>query len=218
MITDHMDYHFWPIPYYVPWKRAQPYLLGLLVGYALYKTRGIQLNINPVINTLLWQASFLLAFAIVYGNPTHNLGDDATDVSKIIYQGLMRLVWPLSLCWPIFSCVRGYGGIVNDFLSWEGFLPLARLTYIAYLIHLDIVIPAMGYNILTTVDLSLWLETGLFLSALVFTMALAFFLSLAFEAPFIKLEKLVFGILLGTGNRSKETKPTVTTSTKKGNK
>ena len=36
------------------------------------------------------------------------------------------------------------------------------------------------------------------------TMALAFGLTLAFEIPFIKLEKLIFGILLGTGKNIKK--------------
>ena len=29
-------------------------------------------------------------------------------------------------------------GWINDFLSWEGFQPLGRLTYIMYLVHLTV--------------------------------------------------------------------------------
>ena len=66
----------------------------------------------------------------------------------------------------------------------------------------DIVIVGMGYNINSSVEISLWLLTGLFLSCLVITLGLAFLLSLAVEAPFIELEKLTFGVLLGTDKKS----------------
>ena len=32
-------------------------------------------------------------------------------------------------------CAKGYGGWVNDFLSWEAFGTLGKLTYCTYLIH-----------------------------------------------------------------------------------
>ena len=166
---------------------------------------------SRIVNILLWQASFLLAFSIVYGTfgwtkwPIDFTGASGpTMATKVAYNGLCRLVWPLSLVWPIFSCCRGYGGLVNDFLSWKAFVVLSKLTYLAYLLHMQFVIDGIGSNINFTLEISLWLMVGLFLATLVITMALAFGLTLAFEIPFIKLEKLIFGMLLGTGKKDKK--------------
>ena len=35
--------------------------------------------------------------------------------------------------------VLGYGGWINAFLSWGLFRPLARLTYLVYLVHIDVI-------------------------------------------------------------------------------
>ena len=210
--TDRYEYHHMPAQYVAPWHRCQPYLLGILLGYALHKTKGKPFEMNSVLNILLWQASFLLAFAIVYGIWDWNqwpTGPKPTSTAlRVAYYGLMRLVWPLSLVWPIFACCSGFGGLVNDFLSWKAFIPLSKLTYLAYLLHMEFVIDGISFNINFTLDISLWLMVGLFLGTLVITMALAFGLTLAFEIPFIKLDKLVFGILLGKGKKNHKMEPT----------
>ena len=61
------DYGRSPDAYIAPWLRFQPYLIGILLGYILHVTRGAQLEIDPRINLLAWQAAFLGAFAVVYG-------------------------------------------------------------------------------------------------------------------------------------------------------
>lgn len=43
--------------------------------------------------------------------------------------------WGLALIWITLSCCWGTAKPINSFLSYNGFLPLSRLTYCAYLIH-----------------------------------------------------------------------------------
>ena len=46
--------------YEAPWDRFQPYLVGLMLGYILHKTRGKKIEINPRLNLLCWQENIFL--------------------------------------------------------------------------------------------------------------------------------------------------------------
>lgn len=126
------------------------------------------------------------------------------------YGPLHRTAWGIAIGWVIFACSRGYGGktmsqsnahyhfyllcsigVVNRILSWKGFIPLARLTYCAYLIHIDFL------NVYFATERRLYYYTfygqlvtymGLLLTILV----LAFVISVTVEASFLNLEKLIF--------------------------
>ena len=43
------------------------------------------------------------------------------------------------LCESKSTCQCSIPGWVNRFLSWEGFEPLARLTYTTYLVHMTVI-------------------------------------------------------------------------------
>ena len=43
------------------------------------------------------------------------------------------------LCESKSTCQCSIPGWVNHFLSWEGFEPLARLTYTTYLVHMTVI-------------------------------------------------------------------------------
>ena len=47
-------------------------------------------------------------------------------------------MWGLCLSWLVFACCRGLGGIVNDFLTWPGWSPIAKILFMTYLVHMDI--------------------------------------------------------------------------------
>ena len=126
---------------------------------------------------VILQISFLASFAVVYGLHDLRSGGQTTLFMATAYNALQvrsslsqkvtlfqRLAWGFSLAWVIFSCTKvaiessiwsrgsvlcqGYGGPVNDFLSWSAFAPLARLTYCCYLIHME-VLPMFVFSVLT---------------------------------------------------------------------
>ena len=87
----------------------------------------------------LWAVAFFTGFAVVYGLDI-NIGHETYSTAEnIAYGGLYRAAWGLALGWVIFACSRGYGGWINDFLSWGAFVPLSRLSYIIYLTHLTVI-------------------------------------------------------------------------------
>merc|ERR1711884_483424 len=79
-------------------------------------------------------------YLVIFGISTLLEDDSPTGHSwnsfqSIMYNCFSKTGWSLALAWIIFSCHKGYGGVVNSFLSWKAWIPLSRLTYAAYLIH-----------------------------------------------------------------------------------
>lgn len=56
-------------------------------------------------------------------------------VANALYGSLAKFAWGLAIVWIVFACVQGYGGLVNEFLSYPLWQLLGRLTYAIYLIH-----------------------------------------------------------------------------------
>ena len=191
------DYTYRVSFYFAPWARYQAYLVGILLGYILHHTRGKKVVINEVSNIILWQVAFLSAFAVVYGLHDAKVTQHVTLFSATMYNTFQRIAWNCSVAWVIFSCVKGYGGIVNDFLSWTAFAPLAKLTFCAYLIHLQ-VIQMFDASVTQSFpyDFSMWTSVWFFLGSLMITMAVSFGLALVFESPSVRIEKLIITALL----------------------
>ena len=168
------------------------------------------MKINEVVNIKMWQVAFLSAFAVVYGLYDARVTSEISLFSATMYNTFQRIAWNCSVAWVIFSCVKGYGGIVNDFLSWSFFAPLARLTFCAYLIHMNLiqmfdnsVIKSFPY------DFSMWTSVWFFLGSMMITLAVAFGLALVFESLSVRVEKLIITTLLQPilQNQSQHKKP-----------
>lgn len=56
-----------------------------------------------------------------------------TTLEAALFASFHRLGWSVSNGWLIFACVTGYGGVLTKFLSNRVWVPIARLTYCAYL-------------------------------------------------------------------------------------
>ncbi|XP_064616085.1 O-acyltransferase like protein-like [Liolophura sinensis] len=176
--------------YIKPWCRIGPYLVGIFVGYVLYRTRcKVKLHASTVI--LGWCSAAVVCLAVLYGLYGHTHGHPLSVEASAVYNALHRTAWGAGLGWVVFACCTGYGGIVNSFLSWKAFVPLARLTYMVYLIHL-IVMYYFNTTSIGPIYASDVTMSYLFLGNLIFSYGAAVILSLAFEAPMMGLEKVIF--------------------------
>ncbi|XP_077510748.1 nose resistant to fluoxetine protein 6-like isoform X1 [Amblyomma americanum] len=112
-----------------------------------------------------------------------------------------RILWSIFLIWTTLACASGRGGPVNTFLSWGAFVPLSKLSYGVYLIH----VPFIELLLHASRERLFWSKfttVTLFNSVLIWSFQLAFLSFLACEAPTGALDKLLFGMLTG-GGRSK---------------
>merc|ERR1712156_40988 len=166
-------------------------------GYFFYKTKNQEVKIPHVLNFILWQLSLVTMFAVVFGlaglrkNETFS-GHTWTVFESVVYNCFHKTAWSLALGWIVFSCHKGYGGIIDDFLSWKAFVPLSKLTYGAYLSHIVIQF-VVFYTQTSPIYFSDFLMSQYFIGIACFTFGTAFVQALVAELPFVRLEKILLG-------------------------
>ncbi|XP_011672917.2 O-acyltransferase like protein [Strongylocentrotus purpuratus] len=179
------------VAYTKPYTRIPPYLVGLVLGYFIFKLRGERVKISKYIAVTGWILALASLFAIVYGTWS---GSDryVPQIEAVIYLTFTRVGWGVAICWIIFACLQGYGGPVGVFLEWSFWIPLGRLSYCIYLVH-----PIVMYSVIFTQQVLFHFTyvsvAYLYVGNVVFSCAAALILSLLVEGPIMGLEKVMFG-------------------------
>lgn len=185
--------------YVKPYCRISPYLVGIALGYLIHieKTAPSQSPLNKLrkqaVAVIGWCLASILGLTVVYGiyGATKQGGKPFNKVENILYGTFSRLTWGLALAWVIYACNRGYGSLVNKFLSASYWIPLSRLTYSAYLMHPIVLIVYFGSTRNTT-EYSDMLFAFYFVSVVVMSYAAAFVLAVCVEFPMMQLESVLF--------------------------
>lgn len=185
--------------YFGPWIHICTFLAGVWVGWLLYKTQNKRLKLSKLVVTILWIGSTCLALTVIYAIfPWHDPSYDIPEVNGLFYAGLNRFCFAVSIGWVMFACIKGYGGIVNTFLSWKVFMPLGRLCFCMYLtsfhlqglFHSRLTVP-LKYDMYTMVNM--------YFAHLVMAVLVGFLCTLLLESPFLILVKM---LLEGVGGSS----------------
>ncbi|GFG29906.1 hypothetical protein Cfor_09924 [Coptotermes formosanus] len=113
-----------------PWTRLGPYLVGMTVGWILYKM-DCKIKMSKAAVVIGWTLCIGCLAALVYG--LYNTELDRLPAA--IYSSLSHTAWALALSWIVIACSTGYGGYVNKILSASFLYPFSRVTYCAYLVH-----------------------------------------------------------------------------------
>ncbi|KAK7095323.1 nose resistant to fluoxetine protein 6-like isoform X2 [Littorina saxatilis] len=176
--------------YIKPYNRMGPYVVGMLAGYFLYRT-DCRLRISKIVNLSLWALATGCALALLYGLYDAYNGHPVTLPVSAFYNAINRQVWGACVAWVVIACVTGNGGFVNTILSWSALVPLSRLTYCIYLLHI-MMMELYLLNLNTAFYMDDLNVVMFFLGILVVSYMAATVTSLAFETPFMVLEKVLF--------------------------
>ncbi|XP_077553693.1 nose resistant to fluoxetine protein 6-like isoform X2 [Haemaphysalis longicornis] len=176
--------------YILPFYHLVCYFSGCIV---FFLSEGFnKLNPSKALQAAGWCVAACCGLCCVfqklawYRHPT-----PTTELGKLCTAFFDRILWSLFLSLITLACGSGHGGFVGRFLSWELFIPLSRLSFGVYLIHL----PFLGVVLSTTrerVYYSLFNQLTLFFALLVWSLLLSYVLFVACEAPTVKLSKLIF--------------------------
>jgi len=158
-----------------------------------------------------WVATILTTTAIVFGlhyvkTKTYWSQAGFTTFEAAFYNGFSKLAWGLAMMWIVISCAKGYGGVINSFLSWGFFKPLARMSYLGYLTHLGL-ISSFFYSQTYTVEFTdiiavrrisalsylHMFQAYFYVGFIMITFGICFVGTLTIEMPFVGLEKLLLG-------------------------
>jgi len=186
--------------YIVPWCRFQPYICGIIFGYLLHRMRDTpRLPINKYNLIWIWAVVGAIGALVVYGlagyvdeyMEAHGMITVGSMAARVSYNGLHRLAWSICLGWVILACTKGAAGPINTILSWRAWVPLARLSYCIYLVHM-IIIAYVTANLTFSVTFSHTLGIYWILANLCFSIPVAYIFSMGFEIPISHLERVLF--------------------------
>ncbi|XP_060580455.1 uncharacterized protein LOC132737209 [Ruditapes philippinarum] len=191
ILTSRMDGgEYWNNVFIKPWCRVSTYCVGIALGFVL--ENWYHKKINKIIATVGWFLAISIGILLVYIPYTKYVEglEPWTSTQMAVYEALGRPVWAVCVAWVIYACTSGRGGPISDFLSWRGFVPLSRLTYLVYLIH-PVLMVLDVYTRRTLVHLNDFEMAYQFIGHVVVNFGAAFFASLAFDMPFRNIKRIL---------------------------
>ncbi|CAG2170905.1 unnamed protein product [Oppiella nova] len=60
------------------------------------------------------------------------------NMLSALFVSIHCILWSICVAYVIYTCGTGGAPVLNGTLSWKGWLPISKLTYQAYLIHLPL--------------------------------------------------------------------------------
>ncbi|KAJ8921442.1 hypothetical protein NQ315_003060 [Exocentrus adspersus] len=172
--------------YDLPWNRIGPYLVGVITAYILVVKLQNKLVLRKGTLVVLWIIFPLLNLWILFTLYTRQVSVEFSAV----YMGISRTLWGVGIAWVLIACCTGNARLLEQFLSFRGFVPLSRLTYSVYLL-----------NPLVANMLYLGSQAPLQSSATGFTLVsfgvallsflMAYIFSVTIEFPFASLTKMI---------------------------
>eukprot|EP01028_Stygiella_incarcerata_P013918 TRINITY_DN862_c0_g1_i2.p1 TRINITY_DN862_c0_g1~~TRINITY_DN862_c0_g1_i2.p1 ORF type:complete len:257 (+),score=35.01 TRINITY_DN862_c0_g1_i2:98-868(+) len=185
--------------YEKPYCRISPYIVGMALAFFL-----IYMNRHKLSRFVRWLI-YLLALSIMslcfygdYQNYRHTNIEDPNRSSywsktdDLLYLTFSRFLWSVGVGLLAYPMIVGYGKQMRKFLGHSLWLPFARLTYGAYLVHI-IVIYALVMNLKHTFYYGSTMITFIFVACSVFAYLLSFVFYLLVEKPMMNAEKLLLG-------------------------
>lgn len=90
------------------------------------------------INLLLWTVSLGSMCLMVFGLYVKKGEAPLSRVSLLLYQSTSRVIWSVGLGYIVYACSSKQGGLFNSFFCLKIWIPLSRLSFSAYLVHMNI--------------------------------------------------------------------------------
>ncbi|XP_071839750.1 O-acyltransferase like protein-like [Apostichopus japonicus] len=180
------------IIYGKPYCRIQSYMVGMFVGYMLYRHFHMKkINMHWMTCTVSWFFAIGIMYTLLYAlHPTGGREEPLPQWFSAVWGGVCRTLWSMGVAWVAFACCTGRGGLINSFLSWSFWTPMARLTYGAYLLH-----PIIIFGFLRTKKILFhWTYPEMVMftcGSVVLSYIAALLLSIFIEGPTMGLEKAI---------------------------
>lgn len=121
--------------YMMPTFHGASYFLGCVTAILLQKYRKAEISL--VTEVVMWCVSIASALTCILARHRWNSGSvDPGAWQDVAFAFFDRLLWSVFLSWLTIACARGRAGFIGTFLSWGAFVPLSRMSFGVYLVHL----------------------------------------------------------------------------------
>ena len=184
------------IIYEKPHCRINSYLIGIVLGFALYKKWRVRSNlwIRICFYSVMWIMAATCCLIIIFGQYKTWNGHPFTKSENVMYFMFARTGYCIGIALMIYACHNGFGGVINKFLSWSFWVPLSHLTFMAYLFH-PLVIVLMYRTMRFRFIYTDWLLVILFAAAVMLSYSLALIVAVTVEYPVANVENAVYRFL-----------------------
>uniref|UniRef100_A0A915BP85 Nose resistant-to-fluoxetine protein N-terminal domain-containing protein n=2 Tax=Parascaris univalens TaxID=6257 RepID=A0A915BP85_PARUN len=116
--------------YTKPWSRAPAFLIGFLSSFLFKKPN----KLDEIIAVAIWLLLFASGVFILFALFPYSTQKSSSPFFAAFYAALHRPAWCLIVCVIIYLCYRKNGREFGAFLEWRLFTPLARVTYLVFII------------------------------------------------------------------------------------
>lgn len=184
--------------FFRPMLHMPSYVIGILTAYHLHD-RTLQVpSIFIISGTII---STAMKFIILFAVYPWNKGESVPSVTmSSIYAGFSRPLWSLSLTIDVICGTSNGSGLLTTLLSWNFFQPLARLTFVAYMMHPLIMMATAATN-RAPYAFTHFLMFQRFMSFVLMSYCVAFIIHLTLERPLIEVGRIFFNL----GHESSDT-------------
>lgn len=121
-------------------SRIGPWMMGVLVAYIMNSIGGKVILVPKSILIIGWITCVSVVVTVVFAQYPllqENFEENHL-VFDAIYYSLKAIAWCLAIAWIILTCQLSHGGIVQRFLSLSIWLPISKLSFCIYLIHVPV--------------------------------------------------------------------------------
>ncbi|GFT26603.1 nose resistant to fluoxetine protein 6 [Trichonephila clavipes] len=170
--------------YYRMYSHIGFYCTGIFVAYLvhIYPT----MKISKKTSGFLWLITLLCFWASTCSVHTWRTGIMPSSLLSAVYVTLSKVALGALLAWISVACMTGQATGLKDVLSWRPFAFLAKLFFIAYIMHVPIINMVMSYKRehFFITDLELFYVVLNHVSG---TLIVSYILYVYLEAPFLSL-------------------------------
>ncbi|KAF7280195.1 hypothetical protein GWI33_006300 [Rhynchophorus ferrugineus] len=169
--------------------RATPYFMGMVAGYIYYKLKGKNNHVCRFKTTLIVLASLLSIVASIFcGAIFYNPYHEYNTYESAAYAALHRPLWAMGSIGLMYVASYGHASFLSTILTWNPWIPLSKLQYGAYLVHMQFQLRAAA-KFMSPRYISFFDLISLSLSDIVLAFITALCLYLMIEAPLRKIFK-----------------------------
>eukprot|EP00494_Astrolonche_serrata_P026795 UN27058 len=135
--------------YSQPYARMPAYLVGMLFAMIWLKYfKDKSFKFTDTARNIITTIALSLFFTLTYGSyRAYNWDEDCTDfettacsdwtrTEDVLWAGLTRPVWCIALSLLAAVCFTGQGSVIQEFLEADFWVPIARISFCMYLVHI----------------------------------------------------------------------------------
>lgn len=128
------------VVYSTTYGRVDSWMVGILIAYIMHRMEGKVVVLSNKIKFLGWTLTAVVVTTAIFGQyPLHQENSSENPlIADAIYESMKGLFWSLALGWTILSCHFSFGGFIKGFLSLPIWLPISKLSFCIYLVHIPL--------------------------------------------------------------------------------